>query len=60
MHARGAQSEVGKIEKILVERPEEAYGDQATLEANRRDLGYTGPPEVQWSHIHAALRQREG
>lgn len=43
MRLWGAQSEVGKIEKVLIKCPQEAYGDQATLDANWRDLGYTAP-----------------
>jgi len=54
MRAWGAQSEVGKIEKILIKRPEEAYGDQATLDANWQNLGYTGPVDY-----HKALEQYE-
>ncbi len=43
MRLWGAQSEVGKIEKVLVKRPREAYKDQTVLDENCRDLGYTGP-----------------
>lgn len=43
MRPWGAQSEVGKLEKVLVKKPQEAYRDQATLDANWKDLGYTGP-----------------
>nr|WP_321501479.1 arginine deiminase family protein [uncultured Dethiosulfovibrio sp.] len=39
----GAQSEVGKIEKIMVKRAEDAYGSQEVLDSCWRDLGYTEP-----------------
>ncbi|HOO63857.1 MAG TPA: arginine deiminase family protein [Synergistaceae bacterium] len=43
MRAWGSQSEVEKIEKILVKHPREAYGSQAMLDVNWKDLGYTAP-----------------
>jgi N-dimethylarginine dimethylaminohydrolase len=43
MRAWGSQSEVEKIEKILIKHPREAYGSQEVLDANWKDLGYTAP-----------------
>ncbi len=43
MRAWGSQSEVEKIEKILVKHPRDAYGTQEVLDANWKDLGYTAP-----------------
>ncbi len=43
MRAWGSQSEVEKIEKILVKHPRDAYGNQEALDANWKDLGYTAP-----------------
>jgi len=45
MRSWGAQSEVGKIEKILVKKPSEAYRNQAVLDASWKDLGYTAPTD---------------
>ncbi len=43
----GCQSMVGKIRQVLLKHPRDAFGDQAGVDAQWRDLNYLGPPDFE-------------
>ena len=59
-----AQSETGKISQLLLKRPEAAFSDQRTLDANWRALNYLDRPDfakaVAEYDIFVDLLQQQG
>jgi N-dimethylarginine dimethylaminohydrolase len=46
MKAYGSQSMVGPLRRVIVKRPRQAFRDKAAIEAQWKDLNYTGPPDL--------------
>ncbi len=46
MERWGGQSEVARLGRVLVKRPQEAFIDGARIEAEWRSLRFTGPPDL--------------
>ncbi len=45
MKSVGGQSEVGRIRRVLLKHPREAFADRDRIEAQWRDLRFVGPPD---------------
>ncbi len=63
MRTVGGQSEVGRIRRVLLKHPREAFVDRGRIEAQWRRLGYTGPPDLEraadeYERFAAQLRNR--
>ena len=46
MHTLGGQSDVGRLHRVAVKHARDAFGDDAALDRQWRDLGYGGRPDL--------------
>ncbi len=62
MKAYGSQSMVGPLRRVIVKRPRQAFRDKAAIEAQWKDLNYTGPPDLAGAEkeFDAFIRVLEG
>lgn len=51
----GSQSEAGRIERLLLKHPKEAFIGQENIDAHWKELNYSGPPEYE-----KAIEEYEG
>jgi arginine deiminase len=51
----GCQSEVGKVDRLLLKHPKEAFIGQENIDAHWKELNYSGPPDYE-----KAIEEYEG